>query len=378
MKSLTAQLAAHLAGETTTLATCWKITRRDGLTLGFTDCTHDLVIDGLVHSASTGFAPSAIQTSAQLSVDNLEIVGLLDSPALTEADMMAGLWDFAQVWLFMVNYQDLTQGKLMLRRGNTGELKSGRTAFTAELRGMMQHYQQVIGRIVGFLCTATLGDAKCTVNLQTYAKTGALTSIVNRRRFTDPARNEAQASTSAHIVNITQDNPAQVTLQAGVAWGSGEVIEIDGVTGMTDLNGKQFAITRVTDTVYNIAADTRGSAPYTAVSGYDATKKTYTGTNYNGTATEIVANYWAGGIITFTTGLNAGISREVRAVASSGEISLQTNLPYDPQVGDQYIMTPGCDKFVGTCRSKYNNVINFRGFPSIPGQDRMISGRGHG
>jgi hypothetical protein len=48
-KTISPALAQHLAGEVTTLATCWKITRRDGAVLGFTDHVRDLrgLIDGL-------------------------------------------------------------------------------------------------------------------------------------------------------------------------------------------------------------------------------------------------------------------------------------------------------------------------------------------
>jgi hypothetical protein len=37
----------HLADEVTTLATCWKSTRRDGAVLGFTDHLRDLELDGV-------------------------------------------------------------------------------------------------------------------------------------------------------------------------------------------------------------------------------------------------------------------------------------------------------------------------------------------
>ena len=47
MKSTAPELAAHLACEVTTLATCWKITRRDDHVLGFTDHVRDLEVDGV-------------------------------------------------------------------------------------------------------------------------------------------------------------------------------------------------------------------------------------------------------------------------------------------------------------------------------------------
>jgi hypothetical protein len=59
MKTVSAALAQHLAGEVTTLATCWKITRRDGVFQGFTDHVRDLDVDGVTYKpASLPQAPS--------------------------------------------------------------------------------------------------------------------------------------------------------------------------------------------------------------------------------------------------------------------------------------------------------------------------------
>jgi hypothetical protein len=54
MKTISTALAEHLAGDVTTLATCWKITRRDGVVLGFTDHVRDLDVDGVTYRAASG------------------------------------------------------------------------------------------------------------------------------------------------------------------------------------------------------------------------------------------------------------------------------------------------------------------------------------
>ncbi|MBX6323306.1 MAG: DUF2163 domain-containing protein, partial [Rhodospirillaceae bacterium] len=93
MRSIPAPLAAHLTQEVTTLATCWRIARRDGTVLGFTDHDQDLVVDGLTYLASAGYDRSAIASSAGLAVDNLEIQGIIDHDLIREQDLRAGLWD---------------------------------------------------------------------------------------------------------------------------------------------------------------------------------------------------------------------------------------------------------------------------------------------
>jgi hypothetical protein len=52
MKIISPELAEHLAGEVTTLATCWQITRCDAVVLGSTDHIRDLEIDGVIDRAA--------------------------------------------------------------------------------------------------------------------------------------------------------------------------------------------------------------------------------------------------------------------------------------------------------------------------------------
>ncbi|MEO1709526.1 MAG: phage BR0599 family protein, partial [Pseudomonadota bacterium] len=39
------------------------------------------------------------------------------------------------------------------------------------------------------------------------------------------------------------------------------------------------------------------------------------------------------------------------------------------EIGDTFLLTAGCDKYLDTCASKFTNHENFRGFPFMPGND---------
>jgi uncharacterized phage protein (TIGR02218 family) len=41
--------------------------------------------------------------------------------------------------------------------------------------------------------------------------------------------------------------------------------------------------------------------------------------------------------------------------------------------GDRCRIEAGCDKKLSTCREKFDNILNFLGFPHIPGEDWMIA-----
>lgn len=84
-----------------------------------------------------------------------------------------------------------------------------------------------------------------------------------------------------------------------------------------------------------------------------------------------VAGHFRYGLVTFTTGANAGRSMEVKAFDGQA-FELFQPLPEPIEVGDAYDVYPGCDKHLDTCRDTFGNVPNFRGYPHIPGNDHMV------
>ncbi|NDF11892.1 MAG: DUF2163 domain-containing protein [Proteobacteria bacterium] len=108
-----------------------------------------------------------------------------------EADLMAGLYDFAEIEIFKVNYTDLSQGTLKLRRGWIGEVSVNKGQFVAEVRGLMQALSQTIGELYSPSCRASLGDSRCKIAMEPYTRTGSITSVTDNTRFADSTRVEA-------------------------------------------------------------------------------------------------------------------------------------------------------------------------------------------
>lgn len=71
------------------------------------------------------------------------------------------------------------------------------------------------------------------------------------------------------------------------------------------------------------------------------------------------------GSITFTSGVNVGVTANVNAV-SAGTLTLGYPLQSAPAAGDSFTVYFGCDHTPGTCQAKFNNLANFRGFPYVP------------
>jgi uncharacterized phage protein (TIGR02218 family) len=72
------------------------------------------------------------------------------------------------------------------------------------------------------------------------------------------------------------------------------------------------------------------------------------------------------GSITFSSGINAGVSANVKSAIAGVSLDLSYPLLNAPSAGDAFTVYFGCDHTLSTCTTKFNNLANFRGFPFIP------------
>lgn len=281
MKILPTGLQEHLDGRATTLCWCWRLTRRDGVRLGFTDHDRDIEFDSTIFEASAGFTPTEMKDGIGLGVDNLEVETALTSDSLNEDDLAAGRYDDARVELFRVNWSTPEQ-RVLMRTGSIGEVSRSGAAFRAEVRGLAHYLQQPTGRLFQYTCDADLGDARCGIDLTEggYRADGTVDVSLTPRAF-----------------------------------------EVGGLGGFTD-------------------------------------------------------GWFSRGLLTFTSGANAGTAVEIRRHRSSGGIAtieLWQEPAHPALAGDTITVSTGCDKHLDTCRGKFSNAINFRGFPHMPGNDFVTS-----
>ncbi len=86
--------------------------------------------------------------------------------------------------------------------------------------------------------------------------------------------------------------------------------------------------------------------------------------------------WFSQGLLTWSTGDNGGVSIEVRfhQASDTGALLQLWQAPARAiQVGDTFAVTAGCDKQFATCRQKFQNAVNFRGFPHMPGDDFSLT-----
>lgn len=214
-------MTAHLAQEVTTICSCWKVIRQDGVVMGFTDHDRPFIYDGVSYEAQDGFNRTAISNDGSYSVDNLDVTGFLSSDNITEEDMRNGVYNFAEVYVFVVNWKDLsaTMGDVKLRRGWFGEIVITTDAqFTIELRGLTQALTHDFIENFSPECRADFCDPRCGLSLQDFSQIATVTGVLGKDLF--------------EIAPLTI--PSQGYLGGSITWRSGtnngramEIVDFD-------------------------------------------------------------------------------------------------------------------------------------------------------
>lgn len=358
-KTVGAGLHAHYALGSTTLAHLVKLTRADGVVLAVT-LDHDLPLtfETVVYQPAFGMTPSTIVTSSALNVDNLDAKGALMALGINEADIDAGLWDLCDVRVMRVNWADLGMGAEKLKRGNFGEISIGRGTFTNEVRGITQRLAMTFGNVVSPSCNADLFDARCgvvdTAGLWKFSTT--VTAIGGRGQFTASALTQAGGTT----VNVTGE---AVTFKNG----STTYLKHQDVSGVVISPAMTSGLdyTRVDQAgAILILSGSPVVLPGVPVAG-------------NVSYSYATGGFFEAGKVLWTSGLNAGLAKEVKTFTAGGNVTLQEPMPYAIAPGDAFTIWTGCLKRAAEdCAAKFNNIVRFRGFNKLPGQDQMFKGAG--
>lgn len=116
---------------------------------------------------------------------------------------------------------------------------------------------------------------------------------------------------------------------------------------------------------------TPGNFAQTSVVGFDALKRC----RFDGLGS-FADRWFERGRFIVTSGAAAGLVGVIkfdRLVAGQRIVDLWHELGAQIAIGDQVRLEVGCDRISTTCRAKFTNFANFRGFPHIPGEDWLAS-----
>jgi len=482
---------------------------------------------GLLYRATVGYMPRSIKAGADLSVDNLEIEGLMIDKVralaqglliqgLSNEDLQVGRFDHARAEIFFVNYDNPESRLILPGSGNIGQMKMKRGTYVAELRGLTIYLQQTIGDLYSKICRAQVGDDitdyrvagfgckvrldppfwlplsdytvrplydaskgsvvkpdiyngrhfRCSVagtsdntepawNLtiggttvdgtcewiteQALTVFGSVTQAWNKRFFKDAARNEPAVTGLG--VNTGTAQYAIRALDQGDKW-----FEVDGDIASYFTSGTTFTIN---GSIGNDGTYTTTIASFTGDRTRITVSEAMPDEEISGAITApltIPTGFFSYGKLTFLTGLNKGISKEVQdfklakypiidvddgaklfmvegdqtdffsvgqqfpvtnstgndgsydivsvtynigddvteievaqtiadatvdgdILSGPGDFELFERMPFNIVVGDEYVVSAGCDWSKEMCKRKFDNIRNRRAEDEIPGMD---------
>lgn len=264
------------------LANCWKIKRQDGTLYYYTDHDDLIVYDGATYTPIDAGSPSNYRQNSNLSPANIDFDMVFGSTSGKDSELRSGLYDYAEVWTFKINWADLTTATGIVKQayGRLGEVEIRDNQARIELRSLTQLLAVPIGRIYTPECNASLGDSRCQVTSSStvYTRTGTVDAVTDNRTFT-----------------ATGDAAGQI------------------------------------DNFYNY------------------------------------------GKVTFTSGDNNGLVIQVQDYTTANVFKLYESAPYTLSTGVTFSAVAGCDRRFETCKTRFNNKDNFRGFPHIPGMDKALT-----
>jgi len=437
-RDVSQDLKDHFAQDTTTIARCWRIYRKDGEVYAFTEADQELVVDDIVHKPLNAGQMSAFESTSDTSPDNMEAEVLLDSSNIDAVDLQTGLFDGAKLEYFIVNYENLSQGKFKLTKGWLGEVEmEDDEKASVEFTSLMGALQQTKGRQFTYQCDVKeLGDNRCGVDVEALAYSGEVSSFTGRDTFRDYTisgetedyfrfgvvewKTGYNAGLSMEVKSFAGEIPiSYVDTDNNVFGVPGNETTDESLSGEITVSGSsgndgtytvasseyQYAIGTIT--ANGISADIYNMDRYSVTVQGDpfnlqdededndeieeGDRIEINGTPDSDGDYECSGASYSDGKTIINSYDRIPLSRDMETTFiyveenipdntadghivgnSEGRFEIFLPMPFPIQKGDRFKVYPGCDRYFGTCKDRFDNVVNFRGFPHIPGRDAVM------
>lgn len=254
--------------------------------------------------------------------------------------------------------------------------------------------------LTGLILTYTSADVPVTLNGYVYAANSILVDGLKFKCAAGLEVDQQQITVSARATDTVGGVPFLQALRNGVfdgceiqreraflnSWSAadtanpiGSVILFKGRIGTVDNVGRTSAqITVNSDLVLldlqmprNVYSPSCQHVLYD--SGCGLVKNAFGTMGTAGTGSTPSTVNWSGastnfnqGTITFSSGINAGVTANIKSAVNGSSLTLSYPLLMAPGAGDAFTAYWGCDHTQAACTNKFNNLANFRGFPYVP------------
>ncbi len=339
---------------------------------------------------------SRVKTSIGLSVDDLEVNIAADPSAQVItgipfiAEFVAGYFDGAAVQvdrLFMATYGDTSLGTIIQFKGNVGEItEMDQSSVKFKVNSRLELLNQPLPRkLFTPACGHALYDPSCLLTRSSFAVSGAVLSGSNKSQIIATLSQAATSPAPTSAPTLTAATPSGVNLNGRYEFAVATYVYANGESLQSPESNRSLLYKEVL--VVHSPSSVSGAIGWNCYIGDSAGNGMLQnatpipiGTDFTEAITghtqgspppdTDASGYFALGVIEFTSGANAGLSRSVSTYvngpSSNKTLNIVPPLPQTPTPGDSFTVYPGCDKRLSTCINKFNNLVHFGGFPWIP------------
>ena len=409
MKTIPAALQTALdAGQVATLVT---VTLTNGTVYGYTDHDAPLTVNGQLYEPIAGQSVLKMNLTSDASVSTQDVVAGW-TPVISEQAVLEGLYDFAQVEFALASWGNGALGAVPIFGGRIGRITYIDKGFTAQAFSNMWSLSQFIGIEFTANCRHKFGATQdpqgvggCFYNASGQIYQGAIVgTIINAVEFYvgmnantpgTPNSPNAPSLSATPVLPSTSGGTQYLAPTEGAPYSYSVSAIVDGIEsapspissiyttlfiqGLPTFFQSLFQVVlpgnAVGSTITLSWDSVPGATAYNVYGRFDQTLlATVTGTTWTdngsasgGTIAPPYGDFFSQGFLTMTSGQANGLSREVK-FCHSGKLQLWLPLERPVAVGDTFNIQVGCVKTTSACQYKFNNLLNFGGFPGIKPQ----------
>jgi hypothetical protein len=409
MKNIPAALLTALeSGQVATLIT---VTLTNGTVYGYTDHDAPLTVNGQLYVPIAGQSVLKMNLTSDASVSTQDVVAAW-TPVISEQALLEGLYDFAAVEFALCSWSSPALGSVTVFGGRIGRVSYIDKAFTAQAFSNMWSLSQNIGIEFTANCRHKFGATQdpqgvggCFYNASGQVYQGAIVGeIINEVEFYVGMNSATPGTPNSPNAPSLSATPVFPSTSGGVQYlapteGTPYAYSVSAIVDGVESPSSPISVIYTTLSIQGLptfwqslfqavlpgnAVGSTITVSWNAVAGATAYNvygrdsqtllATVTGTSWtdNGSASGGTINppygdFFSNGFLTMTSGQANGLSREVK-FCHSGKLQLWLPFERPVAVGDTFNITVGCIKTAPACQYKFNNLVNFGGFPGIKPQ----------
>jgi uncharacterized phage protein (TIGR02218 family) len=137
----------------------------------------------MTYKSCSGLDLLGTKQYGDVTENDVNIVGFLNSDDINEHDITDGLFDNAEIDIFLVNKDFLDGEKIYLAKGYFRDIQFVDNKFYVNIEGMLTLLKKSITENYSPLCRASFCDMRCKLNRTNYITSASVSSVNSRTSF---------------------------------------------------------------------------------------------------------------------------------------------------------------------------------------------------